>query len=88
MILSPRVSLHVVITVFKRPFVQLALGIGVGAVLAFGLANNDLSDVHLDDLGRTAVFALSTIVCCALACIVPTRRALGIQPTEAMPDDT
>ncbi|CAN5759390.1 hypothetical protein BH23GEM3_BH23GEM3_00310 [soil metagenome] len=35
----------------------------------------------------TAVFALSTILCCALACIVPTRRALRIQPTEALRDE-
>jgi len=79
--------LHILTTVFKRPLVQIALGIGVGAILALGLANNDLSDVHLDDFGRTAVFALSTILCCALACVVPTRRALRIQPTEALRDD-
>src|SRR3954463_14823134 len=79
--------LHVLTTVFKRPLVQIALGIGVGAILALGLANNDLSDVHLDDFGRSAVFALSTILCCALACIVPTRRALRIQPTDALRDE-
>jgi putative ABC transport system permease protein len=80
--------LHVLTTVFKRPLVQIALGIGVGAILALGLANNDLSDVHLDDFATTAVFALSTILCCALACIVPTRRALRIQPTEALRDES
>jgi predicted permease len=80
--------LHVLTVVFKRPLVQIALGIGVGAVLAVGLANNDLSDVHLDDFGRTAVYALATILCCALACIVPTGRALRVQPTEALRDDT
>jgi hypothetical protein len=79
--------LHVLTIVFKRPLVQLALGIGVGAILALGLANNDLSDVHLDDFGTTAVFVLSTILCCALACIVPTRRALRIQPTEALKEE-
>ncbi len=79
---------HVLSTVFKRPLVQIALGIGVGAILALGLANNDLSDVHLDDFGMTALFALSTILCCALACIVPTRRALRIQPTEALRDES
>jgi predicted permease len=78
---------HVLTTVFKRPLVQIALGIGVGAILALALANNDLSDVHLDDFGMTAVFALSTILCCALACIVPMRRALRIQPTEALRDE-
>jgi hypothetical protein len=79
--------LDVLTIVFKRPFVQLALGIGVGAILGFGLANDDLSKVHLDVLGNTAVFVLSTILCCALACIVPTRRALRIQPTEALRDE-
>jgi len=78
---------HILTTVFRRPLIQIAVGVGVGAILALGLANNDLSDVHLDDFGRSAVFALSTILCCALACIVPTRRALRIQPTEALKDE-
>jgi hypothetical protein len=43
---------------------------------------------HLDILGNAAVFVLSTILCCALACIVPTRRALRIQPTEALRDES
>jgi putative ABC transport system permease protein len=80
--------LQVLTTVFKRSFVQMALGIGVGALLGFGLANDDLSEVHLDVLGNTVVFVLSTILCCALACIVPTRRALRIQPTEALRDES
>ncbi|HSU12691.1 MAG TPA: ABC transporter permease [Longimicrobium sp.] len=79
--------LQVLATVFKRPLVQIALGVGVGSVLGLGLANNDLSDVHLDDFGITAVFALSTILCCALACVVPTRRALRIQPSEALKEE-
>lgn len=79
--------LQILTLVFKRPVAQVALGIGVGAILALGLANNDLSDVHLDDFGRSAVFALSTILCCAFACIVPTRRALRIQPGEALRDE-
>jgi hypothetical protein len=80
--------LHVLTVVFRRPLFQMALGIGVGAILGFGLANDDLSAVHLDVLGKTAVFVLSTILCCALACIVPTRRALRIQPTEALRDES
>ena len=79
--------LQVLATVFRRPLGQMALGIGVGATLGFVLANDDLSQVHLDVLGKTAVFVLSTIVCCALACIVPTRRALRIQPSEALRDE-
>jgi putative ABC transport system permease protein len=79
--------LHVLSAVFRRPLSRVALGIGVGAILSLALANNDLSDVHLDDFGMTAAFALAAILCCALACIVPTRRALRVQPTEALRDE-
>jgi hypothetical protein len=54
-------ALTAIATVFKRPLVQVAPGIGVGAVLGSGLANNGLSDVRRDDFGITAVFALSSI---------------------------
>lgn len=79
--------LHVLAIIFKRPFVQIALGVGVGAILGLALANNDLSDVHLDDFVSAAAYALTTILCCAFACIVPTQRALRVQPTEALRDD-
>lgn len=79
--------LHVLAAVFRRPLVQIGLGIGVGAFLGLGLANDDLSDVHLADFGAAALFALATILCCAVACIVPTRRALSIEPTEALRDE-
>jgi ABC-type antimicrobial peptide transport system permease subunit len=68
--------------------VQIALGIGVGAIMAVLILNQgDVSDVRYGDLARAAIFALSTILCCVLACIVPTRRALRIQPTEALKDE-
>jgi len=80
--------LDVLTTVFKRPLVQIALGIGVGAIMAVLILNQgDVSDMRYGDLVRAAIFALSTILCCVLACIVPTRRALRIQPTEALKDE-
>jgi hypothetical protein len=80
--------LHVLTAVFKRPLVQVALGIGVGAMMGLALVSQgDLPDLRLKDFGNTAVYALSTILCCALACIVPMRRALRIQPTEALRDE-
>jgi predicted permease len=79
--------LHVLTTVFKRPAVQVALGIGIGAIFALAIFTQGEFDVRLADLGRTAVFALSTILCCVLACVVPTRRALRIQPTDALREE-
>jgi hypothetical protein len=78
---------HVLTTVFKRPMVQVALGIGAGAICALATFTQGEFDVRLADLTRTAVFALSTILCCVLACAVPTRRALHIQPTDALRDE-
>lgn len=80
--------LNVLLTVFKRPLVQMGVGVGVGAVLGFALANDDVSKVHFDVLGNATLYALATILCCALACIVPTRRALCIQPTEALREES
>jgi hypothetical protein len=79
---------HVLASVFKRPLVQLALGIGVGAIMALAIVSQgDVSDLRLEDFGDTAIYMLSTMLCCALACVVPTRRALRIQPTEALKDE-
>jgi predicted permease len=79
--------LHVLTTVFKRPLVQIALGIGVGAIMALAVLTQGEFDVRRKDFVSAGIFALSTILCCVLACIVPTRRALRIQPTEALKDE-
>ena len=79
--------LHVLTTVFKRPLVQIALGIGVGAIMALAILTQGEFDVRRKDFVSAGIFALSTILCCVLACMVPTRRALRIQPTEALKDE-
>jgi hypothetical protein len=80
--------LHIVTTIFKRPLVQIAAGIGVGAIMTLLiLSQGDVADLRPADLGQAAVFALSTVVCCVLACIVPTQRALRIPPTEALKNE-
>lgn len=80
--------LDVLRIVFKRPLTQMALGVGVGAILGFVLVNDDFTKVYLDVLGRAAIYAGATILCCATACIVPTRRALSVQPTVALKDES
>jgi len=92
---SPR---RIVATIFRRPLTQVSAGIVVGAILV-GLGSvvvrNHLPDTDmgmhtfkgglpLDQLAVLIAYSAAMLGVCLLACIVPTRRALGVQPTEAL----
>jgi predicted permease len=78
---------QIILTVFKRPFIQIVLGIAVGAIIMTILVTGDHFTVHLAQLGEIGMAVAAMSFFCLLACIVPTRRALRIQPTEALKDD-
>jgi len=78
---------QIIFTTFKRPFIQIALGIAVAALMMSILVITDSENPRAHEIGRVAITVVLITVCCMLACIVPTRRALGIQPTEALKDD-
>jgi len=78
---------QIIVTTFKRPFIQIALGIAVAALMMSILVITDSENPRAHEIGRVAITVVLITVCCMLACIVPTRRALGIQPTEALKDD-
>jgi len=73
--------------VFGQSVRQLALGLGVGVVLAFGFAQliaRMLEGVSsYDPLTFLAVASLLTVVT-LVAALVPTRRALRIEPMTAL----
>jgi putative ABC transport system permease protein len=74
--------------IFLRPLLQVGLGVAVGCVLvgltAAGFLSESISAQHV---GITVLYGLIMLAVCALACLVPTRRALSIEPTEAMRAD-
>lgn len=76
---------RVVASVFARPLRQVGLGVALGgviaAVLVFGIYGRNTSAGQL--LMVTAYGALMLVVC-LLACVLPTRRALSVEPTEAL----
>lgn len=85
---------RVVVSIFRRPLTQVGVGVVSGAVLAgaFLVFMVSCQDGVCDDStvvtpARVALLLLyaAVILCvCLLACVVPTRRALGVEPVEAL----
>lgn len=95
---SPR---RIVATIFRRPMIQVSSGIVVGSLMV-GLGSvvvrNHVPDsdfgmqtlaggLSLGQLASLIGYAVLMFGVCTLACVVPTRRALRVQPTEALRAD-
>jgi hypothetical protein len=78
---SPR---GIVSGVFRRPLTQVGLGIVAGAGLVLWLMGGMNRLLPFEDLAFLGVHVLFMTGVCVLACIVPTRRALAVEPTEAL----
>lgn len=74
--------------IFLRPLIQVGLGVAVGSVLVGLSAAGFLSgSISAQQIGLTALYGMIMLAVCALACVVPTRQALRVDPTEAMRAD-
>lgn len=87
---------RVMAAIFRRPLAQLGFGVIVGGGLVTALAivepllySNDavMRTLSAQDVGLLMAYAALMMAVCLLACIVPTRRALRIEPTEALRED-
>jgi hypothetical protein len=83
---------RVVLSTFRRPAFQVALGIVVGTaiVLTFATLLRDTefpgseSDLTLQGMAVIIGYGFVMLAVCMLGCVVPTRRALNIEPTIAL----
>jgi ABC-type antimicrobial peptide transport system permease subunit len=82
---------RVVTAIFRRPLTQVAIGVVAGGCLIAAATFLRTEDGILtgDGLSPTQLATLAGYVAlmfgvCLLACVVPTRRALRVEPTEAM----
>jgi putative ABC transport system permease protein len=83
---------RVVVATFRRPLLQVALGIVIGTAIIFTAATmikyTDLpgskSDLTLQAMAMIIGYGIVMLGVCMLGCVVPTRRALNIEPTIAL----
>ena len=81
---------RVVGDIFRRPLSQVALGILAGAALiaAAGSVETEMpglsGGLSPRDVAMILAYATLMLGVCLLACVVPTRRALGVEPTIAL----
>jgi ABC-type antimicrobial peptide transport system permease subunit len=85
---------RVAAAVFRRPLTQVALGVVAGGLLILGasqlLAQGDggfSGDLSPGQFALLLAHVTLMFGVCLLACVVPTRRALRIEPTEALRGD-
>jgi putative ABC transport system permease protein len=82
--------LRIIGEIFRRPFRQVAAGIALGwtilAVLVTMTSSSSGASV-LRHAPLMAAYGLLIAVVCALACLGPIRRALRVQPIEALRQD-
>jgi ABC-type antimicrobial peptide transport system permease subunit len=75
---------RIVAPIFLGPLRQVGLGVTVGVGLLVLLLFADAGGLSWRITGVALAFALVMFGICMLACIGPTRRALRIEPTEAL----
>jgi len=74
----------VLASIFRQPLQQVALGVLLGAVFVVVLARSAMGWFSPREIVFIVSYAGAMMVVCLLACIVPTRRALSVEPTEAL----
>jgi hypothetical protein len=87
---SPR---RVIGAIFRRPLTQVGLGVIAGAALIALAASTQTSmpglsgDLSLGQFAILLAYATVMLGVCLLACVVPARRALRVEPTTALRTD-
>jgi putative ABC transport system permease protein len=87
-------SRRIITSIFRRPLTQVAMGVVAGSVLlgvaTVGVRNTEQfaglekGGLSVADISLILGYATLMLGVCLLACIVPTWRALRVQPTEAL----
>jgi hypothetical protein len=78
---------HIVSAVFAQPLRQLGIGLVAGVVLVAYMTG--MMKTGLPSAGQLLMlgaYAVAMTAVCMIACVVPTRRARAVEPTDALRD--
>jgi ABC-type antimicrobial peptide transport system permease subunit len=83
---------RVVFATFRRPLLQVTLGVVVGTAITLTAAAmikytefpGSESDLSLRGMALIIGYGVVMLGVCMFGCVVPTRRALSIEPTIAL----
>ncbi len=81
---------RVIAAIFRRPLIQVGLGVAAGGALIALAAKVETEmpglsgDLSLAQFAIVVAYAIFMLGVCLLACVVPTRRALSVEPTVAL----
>jgi len=77
---------RLVAAIFRRPLTQVVVGVAAGAVLLVQSAEYlfVVPGLTPQQYGLVALHSVLMFGVCMLACVVPTRRALAVEPAEAL----
>ena len=84
----------IITSIFRRPLTQVTIGVVAGSILV-GVATVGIQHTEqfrgtrpgglsAGDVALLVAYAALMLAVCLLACVVPTWRALRVQPTEAL----
>jgi hypothetical protein len=79
---------RIIVAIIRRPLVQIGLGIGAGGILVL-LTVLGLFESTPTFAEATAIAAYSVLMLgvCLLACVIPIRRALGLEASQVLRAD-
>jgi putative ABC transport system permease protein len=83
---------RVIATIFRRPLLQMVFGVFAGTSIIFTVARllkstefpGSETGLSTQAIAMIVAYAIVMVGVCLLACIVPTRRALRVEPTVAL----
>jgi predicted permease len=78
---------RVILAIFVRPLAQVGAGVVAGGGLVAFLVRGVLGPLSSVELAAVAGYSALMLAVCMLACVVPTRRALRVDPADALRAD-